>query len=205
MRVRGFAVFLIIAGAAPLPQMLAGILTVTPHAQVVPAGSTGTIDLFISGSPLKVGSFDIDLSFDPAVLLPLSATFGPFLGGTLDSISASTLGTTSINLFEVSLLSVASLNALQPASFIAATVSFTMVGDGTSPLNLTINSIGDAEGQPLGFVVENGSVSTMNSEGVPEPGTFSSTSVWLLGAAVFVWRRSVARRAPSSVASLPIV
>src|SRR5262245_9225206 len=58
-------------------------LEFSPSAQTV-AASTVSVDVVVSGlaagGPPSVGSFDLDVTFDPTVLSPIGVTFGPLLG-----------------------------------------------------------------------------------------------------------------------------
>ncbi len=86
----------------------------------------------------------------------------------------------------MSLLLPAELDALQPASFALATLSFDTLAGGTSPLTFSQVVLADAFGATLtGSSVGSGSINVV----VPEPGT-----LLLLGAAMagfLVRRRSV--------------
>jgi hypothetical protein len=65
----------------------------------------------------------------------------------------------------------ADLDAFQAGSFTLATLSFSALSAGTSPLGITLNALGDANGDPLTADLAGGSV---NVGSVPEPAT------WLL-------------------------
>jgi hypothetical protein len=156
-----------------------------PPAQFVPVGSTANVQLVISGlgnhAAPSLGDYDVLVAFDPNILGSPSVTFGdPVLGDQLDlfrlgNVSGSQLmGPGSLHLFEISLDAAADLDSLQPASFTLATLHFQAIGTGTSTLSLQINSLGDANGNPLAGVSSTATVTT-----VPEP-----AGLWLLGAAL---------------------
>lgn len=138
-------------------------------------------DLGNSVAP-SLGTFDLDIIFDPTILSFTSVSYGdPLLGDQLDlfglgSLTTTTSGVGSVNLFELSFDFPADLDTLQPASFTLATLSFDTIGVGTSPLGLTVNALGDAFGDPLVANLESGSVNV-----VPEPGTVLLLSSGLAG------------------------
>ena len=99
----------------------------------------------------------------------------PILGDLLDP---TVLGNTitfvnpwvgAVALFDLSLVSAADLNALQPGDFVLARLVFDTVGAGTSALDLTINALGDADGSSLAASMQNGSADV---SAVPEPSSF---------------------------------
>lgn len=103
----------------------------------------------------SLSTFDLDVSFDPAILNINSVTYGdPVLGDQLDlfdlgSLTATTVEAGSLNLFQLSFDLPDDLNSLQPSAFALATVSFDTLEPGTSRLGLTTNALGDAAGEPL--------------------------------------------------------
>ncbi len=126
--------------------------------------SEDTLAIAIGISGLNTGfapslaSYDFDLEFDPSQLSFVSATFGDdILGNQLD-LSGSTLNPTTafeistglLNLSEVAFSdSVEDLNTWQNDSFTLATLNFALLKTRQSQFNLLINSLGDAEGNPL--------------------------------------------------------
>jgi hypothetical protein len=135
------------------------LIEVVPSASEIGPGDPVTVRLAISGlgagSAPSVSTFDLDAGFDPSVLAFAGAGFGdPSLGDQLDVLELgsqflATPGSGTVNLFEISLDSAANLNALQASAFVLATLTFEAVGPGESPLTLTLNALGDAEGQAL--------------------------------------------------------
>jgi hypothetical protein len=132
------------------------------------------------------------VSFDPLLLSFESARFGKqldILG--LGSIQSMTTVIGSVNLFELSLDSTADLNSLQLPSFTLTTLTFNTSGVGTSALTLTLNALANAEGQPLGATVNNGSITVrqLADNQLPEPATFGLVAAVLLLIAAVVQTR----------------
>ena len=129
----------------------AAIISTIPSSQNVSLGNLFSINLVISGlssgTAPSVGTFDLDLFFDPLLLSFVSGTFGnqlDILGlGSLQTISP---GFGTVNFFELSLDTIDDLNNLQADSFILATLTFDTLVVGTSSLTLNVNALGDAEG-----------------------------------------------------------
>jgi hypothetical protein len=157
----------------------AATITIVPTSQNIAVGNQFVVGLQISGvgagSAPSVGTFDLDLGFDPLLLSFVGATYGTGLDVLgLGSIQSTTPGGSSVNLFELSLDSAADLNTLQPASFILATLTFDALANGTSPLTISPNALGDADGNSLAATLVNGSVTVGPvPTGVPEPSTFA--------------------------------
>jgi hypothetical protein len=144
------------------------LLDLVPSSQQVQLGTPTTVAMKISGlgdgTAPSLGTFDLDLTFDPAILSCTSATFGdPILGDQLDlrrlgSRAVPTPGDGVMNLFELSLDSPDDLNTLQVGAFILATITCDTLALGTSPLRITVHALGDALGVPLTASVGGGSV-----------------------------------------------
>jgi hypothetical protein len=153
----------------------AGAISIT-LAPVVVAGAVGLsfdLDVMVSGlgdgvAP-SLGSYDFDISFDPSQLGFESVSFGTQLGaGSLQS-SGAALGV--VDLAEVSFLSPAELDALQPASFVLATLRFTPIATGTSSIGFTQAIVGDGFGAPL--EVSLGGARVVTERAIPEPGALA--------------------------------
>lgn len=148
-------------------------VNVVPPVQDVGLGDPTTVAIEISGlgnlTAPSLGSFDIDVNFDSGILLFASVTFGDQLDlGVLGSIISATAGTGVVSIFEVSLEDPQDLEDFQAGAFTLVTLTFATIGIGTSPLSLSVNSLGDASGSPMQASIGSGSV-TVNAA-VPSPG-----------------------------------
>jgi len=78
--IANLAYLVLLLGAAPAQAIL---LAFTPSSQTVVSGSTASVSLSIAGldGATALGGFDLDLSFNPAILSLLGMSFGdPSLG-----------------------------------------------------------------------------------------------------------------------------
>ena len=134
---------------------LATSISFAPDSSTVGLGELLDIDVVISGlgagGPDSVGGFDLSVGFNPGILSAIGVTFGPYLGDPLffEAITESLLLPGSVDFAEVSLLLPFELDALQPASFTLATLSFQAVGNGATALSLVSIAVTDAFGDPL--------------------------------------------------------
>ena len=177
-------------------------ISVVPDAQTVNAGDALSVDILISdlapGSPPPGGApslseFDIDLNFDPSVLLIDttdsdgdtvidSVTLDPtgemdLFGLGFNFVFADLTAPNTLNLFDLSLDLPADLDLLQSSSFILASVNFTALSSGTSSLGISINTLGDSFGLPLTAGVQGGNVTVAGGGVSPIP---IPSSLWLL-------------------------
>lgn len=180
----------------------ASVIGVSPTTQTVALGDTVGVEIDISGlgtnAAPSISIFDLDLAFDPALLLYSSASFGdPVLGDQLDlfvgfsDAFATDLGGGVVNFYELSYDFPFDLEDFQADAFTMVTVNFDTLAAGTSALTLTLNTLGDAFGDPLDATLESGSV-TVEPASVPEPVTSSLLAFGLLGLAI--GRRRLLRR-----------
>ena len=171
-------------------------LSFDPTTQDAIKGSPVDVALIISGlgngTAPSLSAFDLDVSFNSRILSFSSAVFGdPTLGDQLDifdlggnPMSAGLTGEGRLNLFELSLDLPAVLDAKQADSFTLATLTFNALTNGNNPLGLSINSLGDAFGNPISATVTDGNITV-----VPIPGT-----IWLIGSALLGMLGSARRR-----------
>lgn len=138
-------------------------------------GSSFDVELHVLGSPElgnyappSVRAFDFDLAYDAARLTYTTTTFAGFLGApTSQAIVSDSASGGVVDLKEVSLLSSAVLDTLQPQDFLLATLSFAATAMGPAALELTQRDLADAAGAR--FAVSGPSAASI--EIVPEPTT----------------------------------
>jgi len=165
----------------------AGVIAVAPANQSVLLGNQATVDISYSGA--FIGDFDIDISWNTAIIDLASLSFGTQLGGPADSIQSSSPGLGTVNAFEISLLTdIPSLMALQPGQTATLlTLVFDTLSVGASPVSIIVNALGDENGNAdTNLIVSNGQITVFQRNGViPEP-----SSLLLMGAGVawLAWR-----------------
>ena len=200
------------------------IISISPVSQSVNVGDPVSVDILVSGlgAAEAVGGFSLILSFNSAILSGVgfsidpdvdaghpdgrlgvedSSLSGGFAGGTLDLfVFAQDFAPAGAGPEEF-----ANLKPLQGAGFRLATVNFSAIGAGLSPLTLSVAAPGgtflsDADGANLAATGENGSVCVAPAAGVPancdvaavpEPGTIALFGTGI--AALFLRRRRQVR------------
>ena len=110
-----------------------------PVFQPVNLTDTFEVDVVISGLSSAqeiVSAFDLAVTYDPGIINATAVTFGTRLGdlSALEADSGFTPGAGRIEFFESSFISDADLLSSQPDSFILATLSFSTLAAGTTPL-----------------------------------------------------------------------
>jgi hypothetical protein len=184
----GVPVMLVLA-ATPARAITIGI---EPVAQHVALGSSVTVSLVIAdlgdGVAPSLSTFDLDLTFDDAILSFTGATFGdPVLGDQLDLTGIGPLnGVTPaagvVNLFELSLDPASDLDDSQAGAFVLATLTFGALSPGLSALGLSTVALGDADGNSLIANVVAGSISVQGVNAVvAEPASFALLLAGLAG------------------------
>ena len=179
----------------------ASTITFQPQVQSVAAGSAVDVALVISdlvaGAGPSLSTFDLEISFNEAVLSFAGAAFGdPVLGDQLDLAGFGTITSAAsvagvVSLFELSFDLPGDLETLQAGSFVLATLTFNATAAGVSPLGITVVALGDAVGDPLAADVVDGSIEVTGAS-VPEPGLLVLLLGGLAGVASSA-RRSWAR------------
>lgn len=172
----------------------AAVITVTPGQANLQPGDSVSVSIDISGLTAggapSLGTFDLDLVYDPSILSFQSAAFGDQLDilglGSLQSADGGVAGT--VNLFELSFDLASDLDALQADAFTLATLTFSATATGLSSLMVSLLALGDSDGNPLSASVRNASVAVSNASPVPLPG-----AAWLMLAGLF-WLGMVSRR-----------
>jgi PEP-CTERM motif len=170
-----------------------------PATQTVAPGTLLSVSLEASGlgdlSAPSLGLWDVDIAFDPAILGFVGASFGTGLdlfglGSINDAFDLGGL----VDIFEVSLDLPSDLDTLQLGAFTLATLTFEALAVGSTPLTLTLDSVGDALGAPLAATASGAEVSVA----VPEPGTLGLAGLGLAGLA-WLRRRRAERTRPASL------
>ncbi len=163
-----------------------------PASQTVEVGDTLSVDVVVSdlGGEI-VSAYDLDITYDASILTATDVSFGLLLGDeawweVLNDSDLSTPGL--VDLAQVSLLSDAELDALQPDDeFTLATIEFLAIDLGESSLDFVFDAFNDIKGfnaEPLDVDPVSGGVRV-----IPEP---HSALVFALGALIV--GASVSRR-----------
>lgn len=154
---------------------LAATITIDPVSQIVSLGGPASIDVNVSGlgnlvAP-SLGTYDLDIFFDPALLSFSSIIWGTGLDVLdLGSIQSATPAVGMINAFALSLDSPTELNSLQPGAFRLFRLTFSTVAEGVSAITVNVNALGDAAGVALTTDITNGLVTVeAGASNVPEP------------------------------------
>jgi hypothetical protein len=185
-RIVTVAIACVLAGSVPAGATSVGL---SPSLPSFVTGDIVNVAAVISGlptgSPPSVGAFDLSVAFDPAALFPLDVTFGPYLGDPLlfEALTDVDLSSPGIvNFAEVSLLSPAELDALQPGDFTLATLSFRALRTGRTSLSYLAIRVDDAFGDKILVTA------------VPEPATLGLVLLGLSAAGTRLRRRVRHRR-----------
>ncbi|MGH9886543.1 MAG: cohesin domain-containing protein [bacterium] len=188
--VAGFAAVALLLLVAPAAHAVT--LVVTPSSQDAGVGTSVSVDVLVSGlvagAPPSLGGFDLDIAFDPSILVLIGASLNAPLGGNaqFDFEVQGTASGAVVNLFALSSLSDPELEALQGDEFTIATLIFNTLAPGTSPLTLGNIVLTNGAGGSLPLQVAfNGEIV------VPEPGTAIAVG---LGLAALALVRRRARR-----------
>jgi hypothetical protein len=127
----------LVLGAVHLPAQALHV-SLSLDGAAVTAGQGVSIDALVSdraaGAGGALAAFDLSVSYDPALLMPTGVLFGTLLGDPATQAFTDAVFATPglVSFAEVSLLTGAELNQLQPAAFAMAQLSFVAVASGTA-------------------------------------------------------------------------
>jgi len=152
-------------------------LTLVPTALSIAKGDDVTVSIVVSGlgseGPDSLRSFDLDLGFDDSILLGTGLTLEPndYLGsiGGGQALGFSGFAGGVADLRKSSFLSEASLDALQPSSFLLGEVTLQGIAAGISLVSLTQTDLVDATLDADFLIPDGASVLQLSIEVVPEP------------------------------------
>ena len=177
------------------------MVSIDPATSFGSIGGTVIVDILWDGDGSQyIGDWNIDLSYDSTVVSYSGSTFhlGVDSFGCIDIISCEDASVPGlIDLFEVSFDFPADLIANQDSlskTFKLATLEFTGIADGISPLLFGQTTFGDENGLAFTPVLANGRICIGNADctvSVPEPTTLSIFLIGIAGLALRRQRRSV--------------
>jgi hypothetical protein len=207
--VRRSLVLAAIAGGVLVGQAEAATIGFNPVNQNVLVGDAVSVDIVVTlAAGESVGGASFFLAFDDALLSGVSAVFDPDnkMGTALDPFNTFTSAFTNdavgdaladdstfeaFFLADVTLDTHAQLTALQGAGFRLATINFTAVAPGLSPLTLSTAGVflSPATGENVfnttasagSICVTQGATVPQNCVQVPEPATFGLLALGLAG------------------------
>jgi Cohesin domain len=140
----------LLAAARPAEAL---VISTSPGTQAgITSGSTVAVTVSASGLGSDVlGAYDVSLGYSASLLAFIGVSFGTALGdpSLLQAITSTGGGAGVAEFADVSLLTAAQLQALQPSTFPLATLSFQAIGNGTATFSLASATAADAAGRPL--------------------------------------------------------
>jgi hypothetical protein len=145
----------------------ATLVWIDPPTQTVAPGASPAIDIHID-NVTGLGSYEWQITYDPAVLSFVSVVDGPFLGSTGRSLFCPDpiLDVGSVRFGCVS----AGLTPDPPSgSGVLSTVTFSAVADGTSALSFSLVSLSDALGNDIPTGTQGGEIVVSTATPTPTP------------------------------------
>jgi hypothetical protein len=138
------------------------------------------VDIVVAGLEASdpdeiVSAFDLDVSYDPAIVVATGVTFYTSLGGPEEWFYGAVLEVGLVDLWEVSLLSDVELQGLQGDSVVLASLTFVALAAGTTAIAFVPDLVFgiDVKGlnaEILALEASEGSITVEGSQ-IPEPGT----------------------------------
>ncbi len=164
---------------APTSAVADPILSLNPSGLVFSLGDNFTVDVEITGA-IDLYGWQLDVSFDPAVINVLSTSEGTFLtsGGATTFFIGGTLDNGAGLVDDMAATRTGAIPGVN-GDGILATISFQATGAGTTAITLGNVLLSDPSAQPLTV----GSLTGTSVTVIPEPGTLMLLLSGLMGLA----------------------
>lgn len=185
-KMKPFVAALALAGLLGAGSAQALTLTMTPVSQTRNLGQSASVDLVVSDLSLPTGgseivsAFDLDITFNPAILGSASFALNGSVFGAPDLLEFSDVSGGLITIAMNSFLSDGELLALQGDDVVLGTLSFVGIGLGTSSVSYDfgdpVKEVIGLNATPLSFDSIAGARITIidgNGGQVPEPGSLA--------------------------------
>lgn len=192
---RTFVLVAVLAALVTAAPARAVTISFNPSSTTVDVGDLVNIDVVISGldgSEDIASAYDLDVTYDSSIVNATDVAFGPFLGdeGNFEVLNDFDLTPGRIDFAAESMLTDQQLAALQPDSFLLATLSFIALTPGTTALNfdpdeppgILIVSFGGFPIDPDTIIAGTGEITVRGPVQTPEPSTLWLGLVGLLAA-----------------------
>jgi hypothetical protein len=170
------------------------MLEFQPSAASVTVGGSTSVDVMLSGLVDEyIGSYDLTIDWDAAVLSLQGVVFDIYLDGPADSIAGSSGAAGSVNVYEVSLGTLA--NQTGSGALRLFSLNFDAIGAGLSSLSFSSVLLGDATGASFdGFEASSGSIEVEERPApVPESGSLLMLGLGLAALALSRRQQTQAR------------